>query len=235
VRPTEFYDKYIWSSDDQPEEDRLRRVVRYIPAATRDLLDIGTGRGRNLRYFAKAVPEAHLCGTDVAPSVVDALASIGFEGKACDASQHVDYPDAAFDVVVAGEVIEHVVDTDTMVREFARVLRPGGTLILTTPNLAYLPNRLLLLAGIQPLFTETSLVKNLGRRSTLLGQGNPVQGHLRIFTLAAARELLEMHGFQVIATEGYRWRESGVIGAVDAVLQRVPSFAAGFILVARTT
>jgi SAM-dependent methyltransferase len=51
------------------------------------------------------------------------------------------FRDAAFDVVFAGELIEHLSEPRQALAEFARVLKPGGTLILTTPNRRRLANR----------------------------------------------------------------------------------------------
>ena len=58
---------------------------------------------------------------------------------------------ACLDAVFAGEIIEHLVDTDSFIAEIARVLRPGGHTVITTPNLASFENRLRLLAGIYPI------------------------------------------------------------------------------------
>jgi SAM-dependent methyltransferase len=51
------------------------------------------------------------------------------------------FKDAAFDVVFAGELIEHLAEPHRALAEFARVLKPAGTLILTTPNRRRLANR----------------------------------------------------------------------------------------------
>lgn len=229
----EFYDAYVQQKA-QPEEDRLRRLVRRMPKNVDAVLDIGCGMGRNLRVFANHVgASSRMCGIDIAPSVPLVLAEQGFEGKCGDASQSIDYPDKTFDVVVAGEVIEHVVDTDHFIEEVYRVLKPSGVLLLTTPNLAYIPNRLLLMLGVQPLFTETSLRRNMGRRFSFLGQNGSTQGHLKIFTVASAKELISDCGFQVTGIEGYRFFQAGIAAFVDGIFARRPSLAAGFIIEAR--
>jgi SAM-dependent methyltransferase len=105
-----------------------------------------------------------------------------------------------FDVVYCGEVIEHVFSPDAVLSDLKMLLRPGGVLILSTPNLAYWVNRLLLFAGISPFFVENSANVKLGRRFRFLGQGNATQGHIRLFTHRAVRDLLDLQGFELLRT-----------------------------------
>jgi len=107
--------------------------------------------------------------------------------------------DASVDVVVFSEIIEHLVDTDAALGELRRVLRPGGTLLLSTPNLAAWFNRGLLALGVQPLFSEVSLRAIHGR------PGSEVVGHLHLFTRRALISLLTANGFRVerVAGAGY--------------------------------
>lgn len=60
------------------------------------------------------------------------------------------------DLVIALEIIEHLFDTDQFLAEINRVLKPGGFLVLSTPNLASLTNRLRLLFGFYPQYLEYS-------------------------------------------------------------------------------
>jgi SAM-dependent methyltransferase len=99
-------------------------------------------------------------------------------------------------VLLLNQVIEHLVDTDGLVREVRRVLVPGGVLLLSTPNLAAWFNRILLFGGVQPVFSEVSSVGVFGR------PGRQVVGHLRLFTRRALAEFLTAHGFVDLAFAG---------------------------------
>ena len=74
---------------------------------------------------------ARVCGVDLDPRVVDN--PMLDEGKIADAGG-IPYPDAAFDVVFADNVLEHLPDPLAVFREIARVLKPGGVFLFKTPN-----------------------------------------------------------------------------------------------------
>ncbi len=101
-----------------------------------------------------------------------------------DLSQEFPVPDNAFDVVFAGEVIEHIFDTDGFLQEISRVLKNNGHLVLTTPNLATFGRRLLLLFGKNPLIENSIRDKNSS-------------GHIRYFTKGSLSELLCSNGFKI--------------------------------------
>ena len=89
----------------------------------------------------------------------------------------------SFDVVFAGEIIEHVFDTDKFLQNIRGVLKDKGHLVLTTPNIAALGRRLMLLFGLNPLI-ETTARKYDG-------------GHIRYFTKKTLFALLQENGFSV--------------------------------------
>lgn len=227
----QFYDTYIEREQHALEKHRIALLVRMYDRSSRDVLDIGCGSGEVLQHLRSlSSGPFNGFGLDVGASVVDMLRQKGLEGRVHDAGTPLPYADASFDTVVCAETIEHVVDVDCLVSEARRVLRPGGTLLLTTPNLAYLANRLMLLFGLQPFFTETSLRQKLGRKFRFLGQGDTTQGHLKIFTRGSLCDLLEMHGFRVIELRGYPYFKRGPLAVLDAAIARFPSLAAGFVV-----
>ncbi|MFE2261429.1 methyltransferase domain-containing protein [Streptomyces griseosporeus] len=96
------------------------------------ILDIGCGPGTITADLAALVPEGHVTGVDRAPEVLDrARATAAERGLAnldfAVADVHaLEYADAAFDVVHAHQVLQHVGDPVRALREMARVTRPGG-------------------------------------------------------------------------------------------------------------
>ena len=104
-----------------------------IPPAPRpgaELLDVGCGGG----LLAPHVPPGfrHV-GLDLSETALAVAAAHGVEPVRGDAAA-LPFEDGRFDVVVAGEVLEHVTDLDAVVAEALRVLRPGGTFVCDTIN-----------------------------------------------------------------------------------------------------
>jgi SAM-dependent methyltransferase len=137
-------------------------------------------------------------------------------------------PDSCADVVIMSELIEHLVDTDAAVDEARRVLRPGGALLLSTPNLAAWFNRGLIGLGIQPVFSEVSLRGIYGR------PGHEVAGHLRLFTRRALVAFLADRGFRCERVRGAPYHDvPRLLRPLDRSLCRWPSMASILLVQAR--
>jgi len=137
-------------------------------------------------------------------------------------------PDGCADVVIMSELIEHLVDTDSAVDEIRRVLRPGGVLLLSTPNLAAWFNRVLVGLGIQPVFSEVSLRGIYGR------PGREVVGHLRLFTRRALVEFLAARGFSCERVLGAPYHDvPRPLRPLDRLLSCWPSMASILLVEAR--
>lgn len=95
------------------------------------LLDVGCGAGAMLAAAVRAGWDAE--GIDVAASAVEHLRGQGLTAR-CGLLEEAGYEAQSFDVIVAVEVLEHVPDPDTILAESFRLLRPGGLLFATTPN-----------------------------------------------------------------------------------------------------
>jgi 2-polyprenyl-6-hydroxyphenyl methylase/3-demethylubiquinone-9 3-methyltransferase len=108
--------------------------ARLVPPAARDgatLVDVGCGAGLLAPHVAGK--GYRLVGVDLVPSALAQAAAHGVRPVVGDATA-LPLPDRCADVVVAGEILEHVTDLAAAVREACRVLRPGGLLVLDTLN-----------------------------------------------------------------------------------------------------
>lgn len=163
-----------------------------------NILDVGCGEHAVLRDGID--PRDTYYGMDVKDSI-----SAELEHYASADLMETDladvFPGVEFDVIFCGEVIEHVFSPDRLLRQLASVTRADGLIVLSTPNLAYWVNRILLPLGVNPLFVENSAERVLGRRLRRLGQGNPTQGHVRLFTHRAMLDLLARERFEVLETQ----------------------------------
>ena len=109
-----------------------------------------------------------------------------------------------------------------------RILKPGGTLLLSTPNLGAWFNRIMLLCGMQPVFTEVSFKGVFGR------PGKVLAGHLRLFTSRALIEFLTFHGLVDIDVRGATYHDVPCGGRwIDRTLRRYPTVAAQLLVAAK--
>lgn len=160
-------------------------VARSLLLPGARLLDVGCWGGEGLARMQAGGSFAELHGVDLIPASVEAARARGIKAEVVDLNaQPLPYADGFFDAVTCLAVIAQVFDPERAVGELSRVLRPGGQLVLSVPNVAVIPNRLALLRGRLP------------RTSPDPGWDG---GQLHYFTLRATRDLLERHGLRVRA------------------------------------
>lgn len=209
---------------------RLSSIADFvIEIEPESVLDLGCGQGVLLEALASHLSAGvHLVGVDA----VSRPDGAQWTGVTADIASRLPFADNSFDAVVAGEIIEHVPHPDLMLREIRRILTPSGRLVLSTPNMVSWANRVLVPLGIQPLFTETSSEVHLGRRWRALGQGNQVQGHLKVFSHRALQQILHRCGFTVQRTFGMPAEFPSPIDRLDRLCARFPSIASDILVVA---
>jgi 2-polyprenyl-3-methyl-5-hydroxy-6-metoxy-1,4-benzoquinol methylase len=111
----------------------------------RRVLDVGCGTGMNSERIARSGHS--VVGVDLSEEAIAKYRARGFEGQSCDIEEHLPFGDGEFDTAFCSEVIEHLVNPEVALREIRRVLRPGGELVLSTPNSAFWLYRGASLAG----------------------------------------------------------------------------------------
>ncbi len=118
----------------------LRHVSRYIVLSGR-ILDYGCGPGYLLRDLLKTAPTAVIQGADSSPETVKLVnrllgAEQRFGGASLVNTTPTHYEAASFDILFFVETIEHTPANlrAAALAELRRLLRPGGTVVVTTPN-----------------------------------------------------------------------------------------------------
>jgi len=172
------------------------------------LLDVGCGDGNLLFKYLGYKPQ-RFCGVEAVPGLRQKAAEKGIECVAVDLNGVWPYPDNTFDVVHSAQVIEHLHNTRLFVQETLRVLKPGGTAIITSENLTSFINLGAMALG----YTPFSLIRVCGwylgnplglhYKEELEEEGisvtDPafagVSGHVRVLSVLQAQELLERVGF----------------------------------------
>ncbi len=180
----------IWES--VPEgavPERFDRRRAFLLAGVRPgerVLDLGCGEGAFSGVLAAA--GARPVGVEVAAEPLRRarrlLPEVEFRLAAED---RLPFAAAGFDVVWAGEVLEHVADGVGLLDEVRRVLRPGGRLLISTPDH---PRRLVLGLAL--------------RRRAFERHFDPRADHVRFFTRRTLRVLLEAAGFTPVSIRGRR-------------------------------
>lgn len=183
-------------------------------SARGDGLEVGSGYGYLLFSLAVLMPEVRWFAVDHPKrDYVQSEAYIrAFREHHCSlvtrdiAREPLPFPDEQFSLVTFSEVLEHLPTerVDFVLSEIARVMQPGGVLIVTSPNQASLENRLRLLRG-----------KSILDMPDEMGYAQGTFGHIRLYTVAEVKAAMSARGFSLECAvvesnnSGYRGTSNG--------------------------
>jgi len=216
-----------WSRDfdeGSPEVQLFRRALAWLKqeGIQGRLLDVGCSSGLFLELARRASWEPH--GVEVSERAVEAsrenFSLQVFRGTLEEAR----FESGHFDAVTLWDVVEHFDDPRAALAEVARITRPGGVLVLCTPNCASLFHKL----------ARLSYRLTLGRVKGIL----PLlysEKHNTYFTPATLRAMLGETGFDVLSVQGYsahpgRWLRERVawpVRAATRLIDRLSSLLGG--------
>lgn len=154
---------------------RLDEIVATFESVRQNnrLLDIGCGSGAMLEASRRNHWQAE--GVEVSKSSVELVQGKGF--KVFHGFLHeANYPENYFDVVTAVELFEHLLVPSEMIKEAARILRPGGILWATTPH------------------SKGASARLLGTRWSMICPPE----HIQLFSVNGLRMLLKQSGFSKV-------------------------------------
>jgi len=194
------------------------------------LLDAGCGDGRFLAALAKLPTcPARLVGCDISERILKtASAAVERSGRAAELVRAnlelLPFPDASFERVLSVQVIEHLLEPTAGIRELARVLQPGGKLVLSTDNTRNYVSRMLNLP-------RTAVVRALRLR----GKRAQVTFPHRSFTRDEVVSAMHECGLAVEHVETFRIHIDGVHAPsiqrrLNAIEKAVPAHGWGDIL-----
>jgi len=182
------------------------------------LLDCGCREGDNTIRLSGRAGTSRIIGLDYNASVLRQAAERGIRPLKADLNFTIPLADHSIDVIVASDVLEHLVDPYTFVGEMYRVLRPGGYALVDTPNLASWHNIFALLIGVQPFSgpnittmkdADLELVQQI-HQSTCnepaeqagSGEGELAR-HIVVIAYCSLLRLFEQHGFDTEKVYGF--------------------------------
>ncbi|MEK7464422.1 MAG: methyltransferase domain-containing protein [Patescibacteria group bacterium] len=180
-----FYERY-WDRDDkqgQLSDFQLKWPIlqKLIPKEKSiAILDFGCGNGFILREMMKINPDARYVGVDVSRVAIAEARQVlpNLDFHEIEDGAPVPLKDSSVDFIFSSEVIEHIYDTENAVREWSRILKPGGKVLLTTPYHGFLKNLLITIFGFDKHF-------------------NPTGPHVRFFSKKTLFNLLEKNKLMV--------------------------------------
>jgi 2-polyprenyl-3-methyl-5-hydroxy-6-metoxy-1,4-benzoquinol methylase len=163
------------------------------------VLETATGSGAFAQRLLQLGFEVEAC--DLFPEQVRVS---GIPVKFADLSQRLPYPDQSFDMLSCLEGVEHLEDQFAFIRECWRVLKPGGRLLISTPNVLGLASRWRYFwTGFFPLATKPI---NEYRKA-------PVHDHIHLITYYQLRYILRTTGFTISSVTTDRIRKYGLLHA----------------------
>jgi SAM-dependent methyltransferase len=176
----------------RPEiHDTVARILDPLPRGK--LLDVPAGDGTLLARLAQAGFQAYAC--DLYPELFTVP---GIEVRSGDLSKTLPYADGEFQYITCLEGLEHIENPHQAIREFTRMLAPGGHLIISIPNILNIEERIKwLLNGYTSHFKPISK-EHLRKRREEWGEKEEIFLHINPIPYTELRYILEKNGFEVL-------------------------------------
>jgi 2-polyprenyl-3-methyl-5-hydroxy-6-metoxy-1,4-benzoquinol methylase len=214
------------------QAEKIKLIIRTLEALKPSgiIADVGCFTGYATERFCSTGFKS-VVGFDMNSTTLEHVKARGIEArKWCAGDEPCPAPDGAFDVTVAADIIEHIVDTDYFLDELHRITKDSGYVIITTPNLAFWLSRIRLLLGKPPWSYPAA-------SPTIRSDIKIDLNHIRVSNQREWRALFESHGFKVEQIKG--WSILPAIGGnhlrrmVDRFMTRRATLAFGLLFLLR--
>jgi SAM-dependent methyltransferase len=204
-----YYEKY-WTEFGVYSRRLGARTLRILEAhvhLTSHVLEVGCGTGRAAGSWITSHCAAYT-GVDISENAVAEARKLGLNAHVIQDASELPFAGSSFDVVLCLEVLEHLFQPFLAAREILRVLRPGGVLLVTVPNVTHWQHRLFffLAGGWDP--SGDSLSRQEPWRDP----------HIRFFTVGVLNRMLDAANFSHIHTIGEEPERMGRIPLIGRLL-----------------
>ena len=190
-----------------------REIAPLLPEHAENVLEIGCGDGATLNWLRETGHAQWLTGIEINPEAAEVAFSRLDKIYQGDADLHLkNMPPQSQDLVLCLDVLEHLQDPWQTLKRISALIKPGGSLIVSLPNIRHYSVLLPLLFKGQWEYREAGILDKT---------------HLRFFSRQGALELLESAGFSQIQTlSTYAWgnRDEWVDKATFGVLNEFLSY-----------
>lgn len=156
-------------------------IASLLPVSSEKVLEIGSGTGATLAWLRDRWPTAHFTGIDCLEAARKPLSEAADVSIIADLDKAIPELDQ-YDLILALDVLEHLVDPWAVLRHLGEHLTPEGTIIVSVPNVSRL---------------SVSLPLLLGNRFRYTADGILDRTHLRFFTPETAAELITGAGLAI--------------------------------------
>ena len=181
-------------------------ILVHVPESARRVLDLGCATGTTGAAL-KARQPAHVVGIEIEPAYAEEARPRLDEVIVADVETAA--PEGRFDALIAADVLEHLKDPWAALRRYAQLLEPGGTAVVSLPNVGHWSTYANLARGTWPRKPE----------------GIFDATHLRWFTLRDARELLRQAGLEptAVVRRGWILQRGSRLDALAPPLLKIPA------------
>ncbi|MCL5113968.1 MAG: class I SAM-dependent methyltransferase [Patescibacteria group bacterium] len=167
-----FYEKY-WKDKEILEDFHYKwlKIKQFIPKERGiSLLDFGCGKGSVLEEILKLNPTLKTTGVDVSKQAIKYIKNRIPKQRflAISEGKKLPFKTDSFDFITALDVLEHVYDTELVFSELARILKPGGKILITVPYYGLIKNLIITLFSFNFVYTpRTPHIRFYTKRSLL--------------------------------------------------------------------
>jgi len=187
-----LFEKIYYAADKDLKDTTLNELKKSGYDSV--FLDLGCGDCKFTQKMTEVLNPRITIVADAIKARLNHAENLGYKIISVDLNQEIPLDSGSVDIIHAGDVIEHLNNTDMFIKEIKRLLSPDGCAYISTPNLASWHNVITLIMGKQPL---TAMVSDEILSTGMNEDDINMPKHRRIFTFEGLKSLVEHHGLKV--------------------------------------